>query len=145
MAVLVYSVVRRHMKRTSPGAFTSFEPGPTVGGEPPLRPAEPVIGWYQNPHPWQDSFVIFTSEALYVVEAGRSDRIAIADIIGYEDPETKSEATGVRVLTNDGGRFIRIAGSFGPSGNRKDAYSFIMVLRALIPGEPVVKQTPSRE
>jgi len=26
----------------------------------------------------------------------------------------------------------------GPSGNQKDAYSFIMVIRALIPGTPTI-------
>jgi hypothetical protein len=46
--------------------------------------------------------------------------------------------TGVRILTKDGFRFARVAGSFGPSGNQKDAYSFIMVLRALVQGDPVV-------
>lgn len=138
MAVLVYSVVRRHMKRTSPGAFTRSEDGAAPPVELSLSPDDTVVGWYRNPAPWQESFVVFTSQAFYVVENGRTDRIAVADIVGYEDPKSKTDFTGVRVLTKDGFRFVRIAGSFGPSDNQKDAYSFIMVVRALIPGEPVV-------
>ena len=136
MPVLVYSVVRRHMKRTSPGAFTRYEEAGAPPLEVALSPGETVVGWYRNPTPWEDALIIFTSEAFYVVDGGRVDRVAVADIIGYEDPKSKTDVTGVRVLTRDGFRFVRIAGSFGPSGNRKDAYSFIMVVRALIPREP---------
>jgi hypothetical protein len=139
MGVLVYSVVRRHMKRTSPGAFTRYEEGAVLPMKVTPGPGETIVGWYRNPAPWQDAFIVFTSEALYVVDSDRIDRIAVADIVGYEDPKSKTDVTGVRVLTKDGFRFVRIAGSFGPSGNQKDAYSFIMVLRALIPGEPVVR------
>ena len=147
MPALVYSIVRRHMKRTSPGAFT--EPG--ADSEVPVKlslgPEETIVGWYRNPAPWQQALIIFTSEAFYVVGEEGTDRIAVADIVGYEDPQSKSEVTGVRVLTRDGFRFVRIAGSFGPAGNRKDAYSFIMVVRALCPGEPVVSfgQGPERK
>ena len=134
MTVLVYSVVRRHMKHTSPGSFTRYEDGAVLPMELSPSPDETIIGWYRNPAPWQDAFIAFTSQALYIIEAGRIDRISVAEIVGYEDPKFKTEVTGVRILTKDGFRFVRIAGSFGPSGSQKDAYSFIMVLRALIPG-----------
>ncbi len=140
MAVLVYSVVRRHMKRTSPGAFTRYEEGAVLPVDVSPGPGETIVGWYRNPAPWQDAFIVFTSEAFYVVDGGRIDRIAVADMIGCEDPKSKSDVTGVRVLTKDGFRFVRIAGSFGPSGNQKDAYSFIMVVRAVLPGEPEVRR-----
>jgi hypothetical protein len=126
------------MKRTSPGAFS--EPGAKT--ELPvnlsLGPDETIVGWYQNPVPWQESLVIFTSDAFYVADEDRTERIALADIVGYEDPTSKADVTGVRVLTKNGSQFVRVAGSFGPAGNRKDAYSFIMVVRALCPSEPVV-------
>ena len=138
MAVLVYSVVKRHMKRTSPGAFTEYDGSTGMPVELALGPGETIVGWYRNPEPWQGCLIVFTSEAFYVVDHGRTDRIAVADIVGYEDPKSKNDATGVRVLTKDGFRFVRIAGSFGPSGNQKDAYSFIMVVRAVCPSEPVV-------
>ncbi|XYH92479.1 hypothetical protein ACMHYB_31950 [Sorangium sp. So ce1128] len=140
MGVLVYSVVRRHMKHASPGAFTRYEEGAALPVEFTPSPGETIVGWYQNPAPWQDAFIVFTSEALYTVDGGRIGRLAVADIVGYEDPKSKTDVTGVRVLTKDGFRFVRIAGSFGPSGNQKDAYSFIMVLRALIPREPGVRR-----
>jgi hypothetical protein len=127
------------MKRTSPGAFTVFN----TTQEPPINvnvaPSEPLIGWYQNPPPWEDCVIVFTPEAFYIVNDGRVDRIAIKDIIGYESPKSKTDVTGVRILTKDGFHFVRVAGYFGPNGNQKDAYSFIMVVRALIPDAPVIK------
>jgi hypothetical protein len=136
--VLVYSVVRRHMKRTSERAFTTFDGAGALPIELLLEPGETVVGWYQNPSPWERSVIVFTSEALYSVDEGRIDRIAVKDIIGYENPASMRDITGVRVLTKDGFRFVRVAGCFGPNGNQKDAYNFIMVVRGLIPGEPVI-------
>jgi hypothetical protein len=133
MGVLVYSVVRRHMKHTSPGAFTRFDGSTEVPAELSLAPGETIVGWYRNPVPWQHCLIVFTSEAFYVVDGERTDRIAVSDIVGYEEPKSTRDVTGVRVLTKDGFRFVRIAGSFGPSGNQKDAYSFIMVVRAVTP------------
>lgn len=140
MGVLVYSVVRRHMKHTSPGAFTRYQDGDVLPVEVTRGPGETFVGWYRNPAPWQDAFIVFTSESLYVIDGDRMGRIPLADIVGYEEPKSKTDVTGVRVLTKDGFHFVRIAGSFGPYGNQKDAYSFIMVLRALIPGEPEVRR-----
>ena len=76
-------------------------------------------------------------KAFIIVDGGRIERIAVGDIVGYESPESKADVTGVRVRTKDGFRFVRVAGCFGPGGNRKDAYSFLMVVRALIPRDPV--------
>ena len=138
MAVLVYSVVRRNMKRTSDGAFTVFDGNGPLPLELSLASGESVVGWYQNPVPWERYLIVFTSEALYLADDGRIDRVAIKALVGYESPNSKAEVTGVRVLTTDGFRFVRVAGSFGPNGNQKDAYSFIMVVRALIPGTPTI-------
>jgi hypothetical protein len=137
MAVVVYSVVRRHMKRTS--GFTVHD-----GDTPPpasfaLGPEETIIGWYRNPPPWEGNLIVFTSKALYFVEDDRVERVGLNELVGYEDPESKTDITGVRILTKSGFRFVRIAGCFGPNGNRKDAYSFIMVVRALVDGDPVVR------
>jgi hypothetical protein len=136
--VLVYSVVRRHMKKTSGHAFTVFDGVGPLPVELSLHPEEVVVGWYRNPPPWERYWIVFTSEAIYLVDEGQVDRIAVEDIVGYESPESKQDVTGVRVLTKDGFRFVRIAGCFGPNGNQRDAYSFIMVIRALVPGTPVI-------
>lgn len=139
MPVLVYSVVRRHMKRTSPGAFTRYEEGAVLPSELAslvTSAEERIVGWYRNPAPWQDALILFTSDAMYVVEAGRTYRLAVADIVGYESPKSKADVTGLRVLTRDGFRFVRVAGSFGPNGNQKDAFSFLMVVHALVPRTP---------
>jgi len=138
MAVLVYSVVRRHMKRTSPGAFTRFDGSQEVPVQLQLAENETIVGWYRNPPPWEHYLIVFTSDAFYVVDDGRIERIAVSDILGYESPKSKTDITGLRVLTKDGFRFIRVAGSFGPIGNQKDAFSFLMVVRAIVPGDPVI-------
>jgi hypothetical protein len=131
MALLVYSLVRRHMKRTSPNAFTVFDGWAELPAKLKLAPDESVIGWYRNPPPWEHSLIIFTSAAFYVVDGQHIERIALSDVVDYETPKSKADVTGVRVMTKDGFRFVRIAGSFGPSGNQKDAYSFIMILHTL--------------
>jgi hypothetical protein len=137
IAVLVYSVVRRYMKRTSPGAFTALEGVSEVPSSVALAPGETAIGLYKNPSPWSDASILFTSNALYLLNSENIERLDVDDIIGYESPP-KTDVTGVRVLTRDGFRFVRVAGCFGPNGNRKDAFSFVMLVRALIPGTPVI-------
>jgi hypothetical protein len=129
MALALYSVVRRHMKHT--GRY--FEPGgePRSPKLPGLGPGESLIGWYENPDPWAHSIIVFTDQAIHSVEGEQIVRIATTDIVGHESPQSKSDVTGVRVRTRDGFRFLRAAGSFGPHGKYKDAFSLIMVLRVL--------------
>lgn len=131
MALVVYSLVRRHMKRTSPNAFTVFDGSNELPLKLSLAPDESVIGWYRNPPPWEHDLIIFTSKAFYVASGERIERIALSDVVDYETPSSKADVTGVRVMTKAGSRFVRIAGSFGPQGNQKDAYSFIMILHML--------------
>ena len=138
MAVLVYSIVRRHMKRAAPGAFTVFSENEDPPVKLSLAPEESLIGWYRNPPPWEHYLVVFTSEALYLVDGEQVERLAIKNIIGYARPRSKRDVTGVRVLTKDGFRFVRIAGHCGPEGNQRDAFSFISVIRGLVPGNPLV-------
>lgn len=129
MALALYSVVRRHMKRT--GRY--FEPGGEANPPklPGLKPGESLIGWYENPEPWAHSVIVFTDKAIYSVEGEQSVRIAVTDIVDYEFPKSKADVTGVRVRTRDGFRFLRASGSFGPHGSQKDAFSLIMVLSVL--------------
>ena len=68
MAVLVYSVVNRHMKRTSPGAFTRFAGAARVPADVKLVPGETIVGWYRNPSPWEQCLIVFTSHAFYYLE-----------------------------------------------------------------------------
>jgi len=140
MAGPVYSVVRRNMKHVSQGAFSSssddLEP---LKDTLPLEDGEELVGLYRNPMPWADTRVVFSTKALYTIEGQDVARVPLHEIIGYESPKSKVEVTGVRVLTNDGFRFVRVAGSFGPNGNRKDAFSFIMTLRGLVSGSPIIR------
>ncbi len=129
MALVLYSVIRRHMKAT--GRY--FE----AGGEadpppcPELAPNESLLGWYRNPEPWADSVILFTDRAIYSIGEGAVVAIELGDIIDYEFPTSKTDVTGVRIKTRDGFRFLRAAGSFGPNENQKDAFSLIMVLAVL--------------
>lgn len=136
--MVITSIVRRHMKRTSNGSFTVFDGVTELPVQLRLGSDEVIIGWYRNPPPWERTIILFTSQAIYCVEQGRVERIPIVEIVGYESPNSKATTTGVRVLTREGFRFVRLAGSFGPHGNRKDVFSFIMVLRALVPDAPIV-------
>ncbi len=137
MGVVVYSVVRRYMTHTSPGTFTRFDGSQELPVKISLTPGDAIVGWYRNPPPWERYFVVFTQEAIYVVDDERVERIAVTDIVGYESPKSKTDITGLRVLTRDGFRFVRISGSFGPGGSHKDAFSFFSVIRAIAHGNRV--------
>jgi len=120
------------MKRTSPGAFTLADGAARLPLELALAPGESAIGWYRNPPPWEHDLIVFTSEAIYLVTDDKVERVLLNDIVDYESPKSKENVQGLRVRTKDGFRFIRIAGSFGPNGNRKDAFSLGMVLLTLV-------------
>ena len=89
MSLLVYSVVRRHMKRTSPNAFTVFGGSIEVPVKLTLAQGESVIGWYRNPAPWEHSLIVFSSEAFYVADGEHVDRIALSDIVQLRNSEIK--------------------------------------------------------
>jgi hypothetical protein len=130
---IVRSVVKRHMKWASPGSFTEVDIDTRLPVELSMNAGEIPVGWYRNPEPWQHCFVVFTSEALYAVDGMRTERIALDDLVGHECPRSKTNMTGVRVLTKDGVRFVRIAGSSVPGGAGKDGFCLIMVIQALCP------------
>lgn len=83
MALLMYSVIRRHMKQTE--GFT------VCNEEHPLPFAmdvgsELVVGWYINPEPWKSIRVIFTDCAIYVVDEVGVMRVGFDEMTAYELP-----------------------------------------------------------
>ncbi len=130
MALLIRAVVQRHMKET--GRFIEADTLDNFPGTVGLAPGEAIVGWYCNPTPWEKCFVLFTDKAIYSAERDTSIRIDMNDIIDYEPPKSKTDVSGLRVRTPDGFRFVRIAGSFGPHGQYKDAFSFMNVIRRLV-------------
>lgn len=136
MTGVKYSVVRRHMKHTS--AFTRCDSVADLPFKLTLPAGESLVGWYRNPPPWDDCVLVFSSDALYVAGTSSVDRISYAEIIGYERPTSKSDISGIRLLTRSGPRFVRIAGSSREQASRKDAFSFLMVVRGVIQGAPVI-------
>ncbi len=125
MALVLYSVLRRHMKPT--GRY--FEPRADLPAPPVmgLPSGETVLGWYENPEPWQESLLIFTDNAIYSINGSEIVRIGIDEIVGYDMPSKTTDVTGVRVRTRDGFRFLRIAGSHRAKGKTKDALERIPV------------------
>jgi hypothetical protein len=119
VALVLYSVIRRHMKAT--GRYVEAKAGVQCPVADYTRPGEELLGWYQNPEPWHASFIVFTDKAIYSVEGLEIVRIGLTDLVGYEMPEKRVDVGGVRVRTRDGFRFLRIAGSHGPSGAQTGA------------------------
>lgn len=129
MALLLYSVIRRHMKHT--GRYFEGNGHAEAPVIPEMLPGESVIGWYRNPEPWDRCALVFTDMAIYSMEDRQVVRLPLADIVGYELPKSKTDVTGVRVRTRDGFRFLRAAGSYGEAGHFKDAFGLVQVIRAL--------------
>lgn len=129
MAFAISSVVRRHMKLTGRYRDAQLAPLPFATT---LVPEERVLGWYQNPEPWEQSVLVFTTDAIHAIQPGHLVRVNLSDIVGYEYPPPGRPPVGVRVVTRDGFRFLRAAGSFGPSGAQLDALCLIQVLLAII-------------
>jgi hypothetical protein len=129
MAFALYSVIRRHMKYT--GRYFELGSSAQAPVVAEMSPEEHLLGWYRNPAPWEDSVLVFTDEAIYSIDGESVARTAIADIVWYESPKSKTDVTGVRVRTRDGFRFLRASGSFGPHGNQKDAFCLIPVIMAI--------------
>lgn len=130
MALLVAALIRRHLKHSS--AFTAHKDGSTEPSLANMKPGESLVGWYHNPAPWENASVAFTDKAIYTIEDRQTVRTAFEDITGYQIPTSKQNVAGIRIQTRDGIRFIRMAGSYGPAGKYKDAFSLIMILRAII-------------
>jgi len=101
-------------------------PGGVVGVD------ELAIGTYRNPPPWDRHSLVFTDKAIYLVTDGEVDRIALGAITDCALSGTKAEADGVTIKTRDDTKIIRATGSHGTGGKFKDAYSLLMVLRAIV-------------
>jgi hypothetical protein len=130
MALVLYSVVRRHMKQT--GRYIEVGGDETPPAVSTLEEGESLFGWYRNPAPSSDAVIAFSDRAIYSIEGATVVRIPLTTIIDYETPASKADVTGIRVLTRNGPQFLRATGSFGPHGTHKDAFSLMMVLRVVV-------------
>jgi hypothetical protein len=129
MTLAMNSLVRRHMKHADAFIWRREEhPAPltlNVG-------AESIVGWYENPKPWEHTRIVFTDGAIYVCEGATQGRIGFDEIVGYDLPESKTDSTGVCVRTKDGSRFVRITGRSGPDGKFSDAFALVGLLHAFL-------------
>lgn len=129
MALLMVSLIRRHMKQADSFTVCQEEESPPFALDVGV---ERIVGWYDNPEPWKCSRVIFTDGAIYVDDGSSVMRVGFNEITGYELPASKTDSTGVRVRTKDGFRFVRIAGRSGPYGKFSDAFTFVQLVRAYL-------------
>lgn len=130
MSVPMLSLIRRHMKRSA-----AFSPCENVADLPvpiSLERGEALVGWYRNPSPWEDNVVVFSTLAVYDVNAERVLKTRFDEIVEYETPKDKANATGVRLQTADGFRFVRIGGRHGPNGKFADVFDFLMILQVIV-------------
>ena len=127
MALAIAAVVRRHMKRTE--AFHV----PSGAVQPPaileLEAGEELVGWYANP---DASYVVFTNAAILVLDGERRARVALAEIVSYDLPQSKTEAQEVVVQTLRGRTSVPIRGRHGPANRYSDAWNLVQVLHTIV-------------
>lgn len=135
MNYILESIVCRYMKDTTPGLFTrGADPSPPTAI--PLARDEELLGWYRNPLPIGGYLILFTTRNLYIDDHGTHTRVPIDQMTGYEHPRSNA-IDGVTVKTPTGDVFFRVAGRYGEGDRYRDAFSFLMVIRALTEGKPV--------
>lgn len=93
-----------------------------------------------EPAPWASSWILFTTNSIICLD-GDFGPCRLDEIVGYEHPKSKVNVTGGRVRTREGFLFVRIAGPGGDNDrhhHERDAFRLLMVLRAILPGAPLV-------
>jgi hypothetical protein len=126
MPLMMNSVVRRHMKQVERFVFAGQQPLPDLANL--AGSEERVLGWYDNPPPYERVRLLFTDQAIHVVEAGESRRLLYLEIVDYTMPESKEHSTGVWVQTRESQCFVRMAGRSGPGGKFNDTFALIPLL-----------------
>lgn len=124
----IYSMVRRHMKRTA----TFFVPGGERPAPAGLANEPGLVGWYENPTPWDSVIIAFTNDAFIIIEGDSKSHVPWDTVIDVSPPSSKTASTGLEVGTTTGRRFVRVAGR-GLGGRTSDAYAFLNVVRAVLP------------
>ncbi|XXT14322.1 hypothetical protein WME94_29145 [Sorangium sp. So ce429] len=128
MALIMSSVIGRHLKHAE--AYVCME-GEALPVEFDCK-GEDVVGWYRNPPPFENDYVVFTTVAVHAWSANGWIRVPFDEIVHYEVPDSKEDSSGVRIRTRDGIRFIRFAGRSGPDGKFSDAFSLVGLLRVVV-------------
>jgi hypothetical protein len=127
---IMHSLILRNMKHAR--GFDTGGAATAMAASLPIGANEQLVGVYRNPPPWQTSSLLLTDEAIYAVDQGAAPRrIAWAEIVDYDGPPDKREVENVTVRTRTESITLRIAGSHGPDGKFKDAFSFGQILNVL--------------
>jgi hypothetical protein len=125
------SVVLRNMKR-SPFFFLAGTQPPVLPGGLTIDSGETIVGVYQNPEPWASWRIVFSDIGMYVATKDDVTKIRWDEILDYETISPAEQTDGIRLRTRTGIRFVRIGGSYGPSGQFKDAFNLAMILHSAI-------------
>jgi hypothetical protein len=124
------SLIRRHLKACD--RFTQPGEGKSLPSSLAAPEGEALVGWYSNPPPWEDDWLLFTDQAIHAYTRTEHVRIAWQNIIDYKTPSSKTNVNGVTLRTKDFERFIRVAGSHGANHEYRDAFSLTMLLNTLV-------------
>jgi hypothetical protein len=131
MPLLVEAVIRRNL-----GSAPSF-----VDAREKARPTElaivhadeEVVGWYMDPSASsREPSLIFTKTAIYHVHAESYRRVAFRDILRYELPESKMDASGVVVLTRTERIVLPMRGRNGVDNRYCDAWGLVQMLHTIL-------------
>lgn len=130
MRLRIESVIRRNLKRTSAFRVAGDDEFPlqmSWGAE------EGLVGWYVNPSPWDHEYVVLSNHHLVFVNTESDDEIRIPwdRVRGWHTSEDKSALTGVHIEFDGTKKFIRMAGSRGPSGKFRDAMDLLMLVKTV--------------
>jgi hypothetical protein len=126
MALLMYSLVRRHMKLT--GRY--LHEAPPMAWPASVAPDAEVFAWYQSSSPDKNEALIFSETAVYVVCGDAWRKILWAEIDEYETPE-KANPLGVEIMVK-GERILLPAAGKIREGSGRDAFSLLQVVRAVV-------------
>jgi hypothetical protein len=129
MALNMSSLIGRHLRHAE--GYVRFVEGRGLPVDLDCR-GERVIGWYQNPPPFESECVVFSEVAVYISSPMGWVRASFDDIEDYELPEDKANTPGVRIRTRGGIGFIRFAGRSGLNRRYSDAFSLVQVLHMVV-------------
>jgi len=90
-----------------------------------------VIGWYRNPPPWAGHVMVFTTDAIQVINQMSETPIPFADVTDYSIGP-KLTAEGISVRTSESEVFVPMAGAHGPDGKYRDAFALFTILHLIV-------------
>ncbi len=124
------SVVLRNMKDSD--YFVRAAPGLRAPVDVPLRDGEVIVGWFVNPPPFAEFFVVFTDVALIAGTKEAHRRIDYANILSLAYPGKTGETWKLELATVGGSEVIVIGGAIREGSTALNSYCLAAALRRLM-------------